>query len=114
MYDALLKENFVLRCHVVIWTGDMPAISKLMCMSGHNAYLGCRFCYLKGVYSERSRHVYFPCSMPRSSDILNFDPEDLPNRTEYDFFNDISKIINETNNATRTSYIKETGIINFI
>jgi hypothetical protein len=97
-----------------MWTGDMPAISKLMCMSGHNAYLGCRFCYLKGVYSEKSRHVYYPCSMPRSSDASDFNSKDLPNRTEHDFFNDINRIINESNNAARTSYIKETGIVNFI
>jgi hypothetical protein len=92
----------------------MPAVFKLMCMSGHNAYLGCRFCYLKGVYSEKSRHVYYPCSMPRNSVISDFDPEDLPNRTEKDFFDDISQIINETNKTTKASYIKETGIINFI
>ncbi len=92
----------------------MPAVSKLMCMSGHNAYLGCRFCYLKGVYSEKSRHVYYPCSMPRSSNISDFDPKDLPHRTENDFLNNISRIINETNNSTRTSYIKNTGTFNFI
>ncbi len=97
-----------------MWTGDMPAVAKLMCMSGHNSYLGCRFCYLKGVYSETSRHVYYSCSMPRSSDISDFNSEDLPNRTEHDFFNDIGRIINETNNATRNLYIKETGMINFI
>ncbi|GET53357.1 transposase domain-containing protein [Rhizophagus irregularis DAOM 181602=DAOM 197198] len=110
IYDALLKENFILRCHVVMWTGDMPAVSKLMCMTGHNAYLGCRYCYLKGVYSEESRHVYFPCSMPRTSDITDFDPKELPKRTEDNFLNDISKIINETNKKTKVSVIKETGI----
>jgi hypothetical protein len=89
----------------------MPAISKLMCMSGHNAYLGCRFCYLKGVYSETSRHVYYPCSMPRNSDISDINSANLPNRTEHDFFNDISKIIGETNKTKRTSYIKETGML---
>lgn len=92
----------------------MLAISKLICMSGHNAYLGCRFCHLKGVYSEKSRHVYFPCSMPRSSSILDFDPKDLPIRTEHDFFSDIDRIVNETNNTRRALYIKETGIINFL
>lgn len=85
-----------------------------MCMSGHNAYYGCRFCYLKGVYSEKYRHVYYPCSMPRSSNISDFNPENLPNRTEHDFFSNINRIMNETNNTTRALYIKETGIINFI
>ncbi|GBB99234.1 hypothetical protein RclHR1_03460003 [Rhizophagus clarus] len=110
IYDAVLKESFILQCHVVMWTGDMPAISKLMCMTGHNAYLGYRFCYLKGVYSEKSRHVYFPCSMPRTSNITDFDPKELSKRTKNNFLNDISKIINETNRITRLSYIKETGI----
>lgn len=114
IYDALSKENFVLRCHVVMWTGDMPAISKLMCMTGHNAYFGCRFCYIKGVYSEKSRHVYHPCSMPRNSDILDFNPEDLPNRTEHDFLNDASRIINEINKTRKKSIAKETGIISFV
>ena len=97
-----------------MWTGDMPAISKLMCMSGHNAYRGCRFCHLKGVYSEKSRHVYFPCSMPKSSDILDFNPEDLPIHSEHDFFSDVDKIMNETNKTRRKSCVRETGIINFI
>jgi hypothetical protein len=92
----------------------MPAVSKLMCMAGHNAYLGCRFCYLKGVYSVESRHVYYPCSMASNSNIVDFDPKELPKRTENDFLNDISNIINETNKSTRASYIKNTGIINSI
>ena len=92
----------------------MSAIAKLMCISGHNAYLSCRFCYLKEVYSDKSRHVYFPCSMPRSSGISDFNPKDLLIRNEHDFFSDVDKIMNETNNTRRTSYIKETGINNFI
>src|SRR5215211_6219594 len=87
-----------------MWTGDMPAISKLMCMSGHNAYLGCRFCYLKGVYSDKSRHVYFPCFMPRSSGISDFNPEDLPIRSEHDFFSDVDKIMNETGMMTMINF----------
>ncbi|GET00693.1 transposase domain-containing protein [Rhizophagus clarus] len=92
-----------------ILQGDMPAISKLMCMTGHNAYLDCRFCYLKGVYSEESRYVYLPCSMPRTSNITDFDPKELLKHTKNNFLNDISKIINETNRTTRLSYIKKTG-----
>ncbi|GES74500.1 transposase domain-containing protein [Rhizophagus clarus] len=110
IYDAVLKESFTLQYHVMMWIGDMPVISKLMCMTGHNAYLGCRFCYLKGVYSEKSRHVYFLCFMLRTSNITDFDPKELPKRTGNNFLNDISKIINETNRTIRLSYIKKTGI----
>ena len=51
--------------------------------------------------------------MPRSSDISDFNPEDLPIRSERDFFSDVDKIMNETNKTRRKSCIKETGIINF-
>ena len=52
--------------------------------------------------------------MPRSSDILDFNPEDLPIRSEHDFFSDVDKIMNETNKTRRKSCVRETGIINFI
>ncbi|GES92308.1 transposase domain-containing protein [Rhizophagus clarus] len=50
MYDGLLKEDFLLHSHIIMWTGDIPAITKIMCLSGHNSYTACRFCYLRGVY----------------------------------------------------------------
>jgi len=53
--------------------------------------------------------------MPSSSDILDdFNPEDLPIRSEHDFLSDVDKIMNETNKTRRKSCVKETGIINFI
>ena len=51
--------------------------------------------------------------MPRSSGISDFNPEDLPIRSEHDFFSDVNKIMNETNNTRRSSCIKETGIMNY-
>ena len=70
----------------------MPAIAKLMCISGHNAYLSCRFCYLKGIYSDKSRYVYFLCFMPRSSGISDFNPKDLSICNEHNFFSDVNKM----------------------
>ncbi|CAG8799968.1 16979_t:CDS:1, partial [Cetraspora pellucida] len=43
------QENFILRAFVPIWCGDLSAISKLINVTGHNGYLRCRFCDLKGV-----------------------------------------------------------------
>jgi len=40
-YDGAQQEDFILRCSVVSWSGDMPALSKLMCTTGHNSYEGC-------------------------------------------------------------------------
>jgi hypothetical protein len=103
-----------LRCHVVIWTGDIPAITKIMHLTGHNSYMGCRFCYLKGVYCQQSRHVYYPCSMPVSEDsdnqvIQNFDPLNLPKWTPHAFELDILNIENEHQNTIKQSLIKNSG-----
>jgi hypothetical protein len=100
--------------NVTVLTGNIPTVSKLMCITGYNAYLNCRFYYLKGVYSVESRYVYYLYFIPRTSNIMDFDLKELLKCTENNFLNNISKIINETNKTTRVLYIKETGIINFI
>lgn len=58
-YDAYTKDEFQLRAHIIAWTGDIPALTKLMNITGHNSYSGCRFCDIKGVYSQKYKHVYF-------------------------------------------------------
>lgn len=85
-----------------------------MHLTGHNSYMGCRFCYLKGVYCQQSRHVYYPCSMPVSEDsdnqvIQNFDPLNLPKRTPHAFELDILNIENEYQNTIKQSLIKNSG-----
>lgn len=59
-FDALTKSNFQLHAHIIAWTGDIPALTKLMNITGHNSYSGCRFCNIEGVYSKQHRHIYFP------------------------------------------------------
>ena len=48
-YDALTKSEFVLKAHLVLVTGDTPAISKLLYLSGHTAVYPCRACKLQGM-----------------------------------------------------------------
>ena len=53
-YDAHTDSQFLLKAHLVLITGDTPAISKLFQFSGHNAKHPCRACHLEGtpfVYS---------------------------------------------------------------
>ena len=108
IFDSMLNETFTLRCHVVIWTGDIPAITKIMHLTGHNSYLGCRFCYIKGTYCHHSKHVYYPCSIPDIQQ-QDFDPSNLPKRTPQSFERDISNIENEDQNTVRQSLIKNLG-----
>jgi len=49
----------MLHAHIIAWTGDIPALTKIMNIKGHNSYLGCRFCNIQGIYSEKHKHIYF-------------------------------------------------------
>lgn len=48
-YDALSQQPFSLKAHLVLVTGDTPAVSKLFHLSGHNAKHPCRACKLEGL-----------------------------------------------------------------
>jgi len=110
IYDGLLKENFLLYSHIIMWTGDIPAITKIMCLSGHNSYVACRFCYLRGVYCSNRRHIYYPCSMPMHYENPSFSPSNLNKRTKESYERDIQLVENEHQINQRKENIKNTGI----
>jgi hypothetical protein len=45
-YDGVTNEKFLLKVTVLSWSGDTPGISKLALLTGHNSYMGCRYCDL--------------------------------------------------------------------
>jgi len=47
-YDAYTEEMFRLRVHIVVCTGDTPAIAKLLSMKKSTAKHCCRFCCITG------------------------------------------------------------------
>ncbi|CAG8541493.1 8207_t:CDS:2, partial [Cetraspora pellucida] len=108
-YDVLSQETFVLRGHILSWSGDIPALSKVMCISGHNAYSGCRFCYFHGTYSETARHVYFPLSPPKEYDGTTYNPNKLPMRSHINYLQDIKALENKSG-SERHKIERETGV----
>lgn len=56
-YDAVSQEYLHYEVNILSCSGDIPALSKVVCLSGHNAYYGCRFCYLHGIYFNIAKHV---------------------------------------------------------
>ena len=108
-YDGLKKEFFLLRAHVLSWSGDTPGLTKLMYLTGHNSYKGCRFCNIRGTYFN---HVYFPTMPPMGMEDNNetYDPENLPLRTHGQFKNRISQL-NQQNSAKKRKNLEvEFGI----
>ncbi len=87
-WDSLTLAHFILRAYLIIVAGDIPAISMVMRMKGHNGYAPCRMCNIHGVRIpgkprspyyvplDRSRHPEIP-----NGDPLSYDPSDLPIRT---------------------------------
>ena len=95
--DGRTNEPFILHAHLLTWTGDIPALSKSLNLSGHNSYKACRFCTLKGTCHPSNKHIYYP-----SSTIHNI-------RNHEDTVN-IGKLIEEeTNKDRKDEMIRETG-----
>ena len=89
-WDAYSGQQFTLHAYILSWSGDIPALTKLMCLMGHNSYMGCRFCYIRGRYARH--HVYFPLEPTTDSEGIYYDPGALPLRTHSSYTNDINRM----------------------
>lgn len=107
-------------------TGDTPAISKILHLTGHNGYSPCRFCTIKGTpyqkkYKmkdqdvERLKTTYYyplnpPTNVPPAFRIAEahhvYDPLNLPRRTNTGFLSDATDAENDPTGKTA----RETGI----
>ncbi|KAG8717826.1 hypothetical protein FRC08_006555 [Ceratobasidium sp. 394] len=58
--------QFVLRAFMIMLFGDIPAVTKLLAMKGHNGKLPCRTCYMQGVLYRypRTSVYYVPLTLP--------------------------------------------------
>ena len=59
-YDGSRRK---VRIHLVWFSTDLDALTKVASLTGHNGKTPCRFCFIQGIYSHSSRHYYFPCSL---------------------------------------------------
>lgn len=93
-FDVLSKTHFALRAFLILAFGDIPAVSMLMRMKGHNGYSPCRMCEITGLripHSSSTTH-YVPLDRSTHPDIINdcnaiksYDPRNLPLHT-HDWF----------------------------
>ena len=101
------------RLHLVWFTTDLDALTKVASLVGHNGKTPCRFCLIQGVYSSSSRHYYFPCSLltqRSTTPTVRFDPASLPKRSGDSITIAIQEAVTASTLAERTSLAKETGI----
>jgi hypothetical protein len=82
---------------LLTWTGDIPALSKSLNVTGHNSYRACRFCMLEGICHPSNHHIYYPSSA-------------IHNIRNHDDTVNMAKLIHEEINVSRKkTLIKETG-----
>lgn len=91
-FDVSASETFALRAYLTTVFGDIPAVSMLMRMKGHNGLSPCRTCKITGlripnapgtthyVPLDRSRHPDVLAD-PDPARVLCYDPLNLPLRT---------------------------------
>jgi hypothetical protein len=48
-FDAITKTLFLLHAYLIVVFGDIPTVSMIMRMKGHNAIFSCHMCTIKGV-----------------------------------------------------------------
>lgn len=104
VFNGYTKETFTLQGNVVLVSGDIPAMSKLMAMKGCNAYSCCRYCKIRGIYCKRRRHIYCPLKPPTQRENLSpdheypeYDPRNLPRRQHNEFIKQAVQITDEMN-----------------
>ena len=59
--DGRTKTIFSLHAHIITWSGDIPALTKILHLTGHGSYCGCRFCEIQGIHHSG---MYFPLQPP--------------------------------------------------
>ena len=82
-----------------------------MCITGHNSYMGCRFCDLCGVTSKEpgKNHVYYPLKPPLHNKLPIYDPSALPLRTHDIYYERAEKSIEINSKTARKNLLMNTG-----
>ena len=101
------EEFFVLRAYLILLFGDIPAISKLLMMKGHNGYCPCRYCEIRGIRVPGEKVNYFPLHREEGA----YDARSLRYRNHHRFIKLAKRIVAaetvaETNRLSRKYGIK--------
>ena len=120
-FDALGGTSFSLRAHLIAVFGDIPAMSMVMRMKGHNGASPCRMCEIQGlqVPDQPGTTHYVPLDRSSHPDIQRgnsgecikkYDPYNLPLRTHNGLLAQATEVDAATTIAAAGRLSKEYGI----
>jgi hypothetical protein len=100
---------FVLHAFIILIFGDIPAVSKLLALKGHNAVMPCRACYIRGVLCQLARNsvYYVPLTAPGHEHPF---PVALLMRTHASFLFHLAELEAAETDPQRRAIAKECGI----
>jgi hypothetical protein len=118
-YDGLSRELFLLRAYLILVFGDIPAVSMLMNMKGHNGFSPCRMCKIIGVNTpgscattlyvplDRSRH---PLVLKTAGMVGNYNPSSLPLRSAEEMLHQGEEVQSAPNKTKSKQLSRKYGI----
>ena len=114
-YDALSRSLFALHAYVITGFGDIPAVSMLMHMKGHNGICPCRMCGILGIRipDSRNKTYYVPLSRrnhPAPTEVVEYRPEKLPLRSHDQFMAQAKAVESAPTEVQREELAKAYGI----
>jgi hypothetical protein len=114
-YDALSRSLFALHAYVITGFGDIPAVSMLMHMKGHNGLCPCRMCSIRAIRipDSRNKTLYVPLSRrnhPAPTDVVEYRPESLPLRSHDQFMAQAKAVESAPTEVQREELAKTYGI----
>jgi hypothetical protein len=118
-WDTVSDSVFTLRAFFLAVFSDMPAMSMVMRMVGHNGVHPCRFCHIRGVRIPNAKETthYVPLDRSRHPGvrrdptlIAKYNPLDLPNRTHTEYMEQATHAQSAPSAAEATHCAKASGI----
>jgi len=118
-YDSLSRSLFALHAYVIAGFGDIPAVSMLMHMKGHNGLCPCRMCEIQGIGipDSQNRTLYVPlsrCDHPKPTDVVEYHPERLPLRSHDSFIAQAKSVVSAPTEIQREELSKAYGIVTIL
>lgn len=118
-FDSLQAKLFILRAYLIIIAGDIPAVSMVMRIKGHNGYAPCRSCNITGVRVPQAKSTMHYVPLDRSSHpkirssctaVKKFDPLQLPRRTHEEMMQHARQVQLAPTTAEAERLAKQYGI----
>ncbi|KAE8229698.1 hypothetical protein CF326_g5325 [Tilletia indica] len=115
VWDGLRREWFLWKAWIVAAAADQQGSSKINHMTGPTGFCGCKSCHMEANYAYDGQTVgYFPLkTVPgsrRARHRPEYDPFDLPLRTDESFAEDIEEVSGALTAVERREARRVTGV----